>query len=162
MIEMNDEQKRAFFQGWHDQWIAPELERRFGATGVPDNFKIRQCLILLPDIQKPIVQFNDEFGWRVENPKLTEGKTLTDIGIGNTIYLYDILAIDNVLAPTINDKRVAFMFLYWAGFEYKIFIDLLPLQPDYNVDDERFKFDGTVIAQYLQTILVEMICPPKN
>ncbi len=157
MVEMTDEQRQVFFQNWYNQWIQPELDRRFGETGVPTNFRIYECLILLPKGQPHIIQFNDEVGWHLESIELAAGKTLIDIGIEGFIQIYDILRIGNVLPPKVNGTRVAFMFLYWDGFESQLFIDFIPNQPDFDPDDERFKFDDRVIAHHLQNKLIERV-----
>lgn len=154
---MTDEQKQVFFDNWHNQWIRPEIDKRFDSTGVPDNFKIRECLVMLPRGQSPIVQFNDEFGWMVQNPNMSNGKILADFEVGQPIHLYDILKIDGVLPPTVNGERVAFMYLYWDGFHYQLFVDFLPNQPDYDSNDDRFTFSGSVIAHHLQNIIIERI-----
>ncbi len=101
---------------------------------------------MLPIGQPPIVQFNDEIGWRVENPKLASGKMIADIGIGEPVHIFDVLSIDKVLPPTVNDKPVASMFLYWGGFEYHLF-----------TDDQNFEYGSKFIANYLQNWLIERV-----
>lgn len=157
MIEMTGEQKREFLQNWHNEWIQPELERRFGDIGPPDSFKIRECLITFPNARTPVVQFNEEIGWTVEQPHVADGKKLADFVVGEPVGIYQILRIEHVLPPTIDDERVAFMYLYWSGFEYQLFIDFLPNQPGYDPNDERFAFKGETIAQHLQDILIERV-----
>lgn len=157
MINMSNEQKKEFFQNWHDQWIKPELNRRFGETGIPENFVIRECLVTFPKGQVPIVQFDGEFGWHIQNPKLVGGKTPGDFGIGQPIHIYDILSIDSVLPPMIDGERVSFMYLYWDGFAYHLYVDFVPNQPEYDPNNEIFKFDGSVIALHLQNMLVERV-----
>jgi hypothetical protein len=157
MIELTDEQKREFFQNWHNQWIQPELERRFGTDGVPETFQMRECLITFPTGKTPKVQFNKEFGWMVEQPHIGDRKKLPDFAVGEPVSIYQILSIKNVIPPTIDGERLAFMYLYWDGFEYRLFVDFLPNQPDYDPKDERFAFRGEAVAQHLQDILIEKV-----
>jgi len=151
------EELHLFFQNWHNQWIEPELKRRFGAAGIPSDFKIRQCLIKLPKDSKAIVEFNNEFGWDVENPTLANGKQLEEFfTTGKPVHLHELLDIGTLQPPTVEGERIAFMYLYWNGLSYNIYSDFLPLQPDYDSNDEKFRFDGRAIANHLKTILFEL------
>lgn len=154
---LNEQERQLFWQTIHRQWIQPELDKRFGTTGLPSNFKIHECLILLPKDRAPIVQFNKEFGWLVENPKLARGKKLADMDFYQPIYLTEIAVIDNVLPPMIDGERVAFIYLYWSGHGYISFSDFRPLELDYDPIEEKTKFDGRVIADHLMDILFEQV-----
>lgn len=155
MIEMTEEQKKVFFQNWHNQWIQPELDRRFSKTELPTDFKIRQCLVKLPKNQKPIVEINDEVGWAIENPHMANGKNIADFEFGEPVFLHDFMQITKVLPPTITGERIAFMYLFWDGFTYQLYVDFLPNQEDFDPDDKRFQFDGRVIVRHLQNIIIE-------
>jgi hypothetical protein len=153
MVDMNDDEKRVFFQNWHDQWIQPELNRRFGETGMPDDFRIREVLIKLPSNQAAIIEINDEIQWELKC-KVSEDLL---VELDQIVYLHEAVNIEEVMPPIVEGKRVAFMYLYWDGFKHRLFVDFLPNQPDYDISDQRFKFDGTVISQHLQNWLIERV-----
>lgn len=150
MQNMTEEQKQRMFLNWHNQWIVPELERRHGKDNIPEDTKVTECLVLLPKGQTPIVKFNGEFGWSVKDPGLSDGRSIADLEIGQSVYLYDILTIDNVLPPTVDGVRVAFMYLFKGEMGWQLYVDFIPNQPDYDPHDESNKFDGTIIAHHLQ------------
>lgn len=107
-MNMTKEQLGVFFQDWHGQWVQPELNRRFGEAGTPSDFKIRQCLIRLPKAGAAIVEFNNEFGWTVENPTLGDGRQLQEFfTTGTPVHLHELLDIGTALRPTVNAECVA-------------------------------------------------------
>ncbi len=117
--ELTQEQKDLFHQAIHSRYIQPEIDRRTLAGEISEGFAIREYLILFPISQPPIVKFNDEFGWLVKNPKLSDGRNLE---INRTYYLHDIVKIDTVLAPTVKDKHFPFLYGHHNGFSWVIFV----------------------------------------
>lgn len=157
MIDLNDEQKNTLFQTLHVQWIQPEIEKRFGNNGPPDTFRILKYLVKLPKNREPIIQFNEEFGWLVPNPEMPMGRTLDDLNIGERITLSDIIKITNVLPPTVDGERVAFVFLSKQEKNTFLYFDFDPNDPDYTPDKEQFKFDGSAIAAHLQRVILNRV-----
>jgi hypothetical protein len=148
---MLDEQgSQNFAQQMHEFWIQPELDRRFGETGIPANFQIRQCLVKLPKKQPPVVQFNDEVGWEIEHPQLAPG---IEMEVGKHILLHEFVKIGRVLPPSIEGQQVAFVYLFWDGFTYQCYFDFTPNWSDYDPS----AFDGSVIADFLQKSIVERV-----
>lgn len=145
-IILTQAQKDAFFQSIHDRYIQPELDRRFGNDGIPDGFAIREYLIMFPVGQPPVVKFNDEFGWLVQNPELSDGRKVEDLELNEPVYIHEILSIDTVLAPKIDDKHVFFLYGHNNGFGWVIFVG----SPD---DPSKNKY----IAHHLQQVVVERV-----
>lgn len=83
-----------FFQEIDRLWIQPELKRRKSEGTLANDFRIRECLIRLPEGRPPIVEFNDEFGWYVEHPELAPG---IEMEAGQIVYLYDVIKLGKVL-----------------------------------------------------------------
>jgi hypothetical protein len=150
---LNESGAKTFFEQMHNMYVQPELGKRFGNAGIPNSFKIQQCRIKLPIDKSIIVEFNDEVGWEFENPILAPGSKME---IGKPIYLHEILSLGKILPPSVEGKRVAFIYLYWSGFRWECFVDFLPNQPDYDPNDARFKFDGIAIEKHLHNWMVEM------
>ena len=60
----------------HDTFVQPEIEYRKTTGKLSDDFRIFECRILLPQDQSPIVpivQFNNEVGWRTRDYCLAPG-----------------------------------------------------------------------------------------
>jgi hypothetical protein len=129
------------------EYIRPEIERRKANGGLPDNFQVRECLIKLPGDRPPLIYFNEEFGWSVK-PKLAPG---IEMEIGQAIYLHEVMDIEEVLPPTVDDKRVTFIYLFWNGHSYSIVVD--PYHPVFS--DHPFDA-GEFIAAHLRNHFKEM------
>lgn len=140
-----------FFSHLHELWIQPEIDRRKTEDRFPDGFQIRECLIRLPKDGSPIVEFNDEFGWKTESPELAPG---IQMEIGKPIYLHNLIRIGKVLPPMVNNERVAFVYLYWDGWAYSAVFDFSPTWPDFNSDEDDFQL-GEIIAHHIGRQLVE-------
>src|SRR5436190_4235443 len=139
------------FKQVHDLWIKPELDRRWSATGIPAGFKIYRCLVRLPAGQPAIVQFNEEVGWVAET-RMVNDRPLVP---GDDVFLHDVERVKTVQPPEVDGKRVAFVFLYYAGNSYSLIFDFSPNSADgedNTPDDWAF---GEAIAEYLQAVLVE-------
>ena len=153
---MLDEQgMQTFSREIHTLWIQPELDRRFSETGIPAGFQIRQALIKMPHNQPAIVEFNDEVHWAAENPKLAGGRTIADIDIGEPIYLHELISIDNVLPPFVDDKRVAFVYLFWSGHSYSVVFDFSPNDPDFKPENDNFEL-GKAIGEHMSNVFKEL------
>jgi hypothetical protein len=145
-VELTQEQKNTFFQSLHTLYIQPELDKRFGSNGLPEGFQIREYLIMFPVGQPPVVKFNDEFGWLVDDPALSDGRKIQELDINQPIHLYDILKFSTVLAPKIDDKHVFFVYGHWNGFGWSVFVGS-PDDPAKNA----------YIARHLQLVLIERV-----
>jgi hypothetical protein len=129
------------FEFVHKTYIRPELERRNAQGKLPDSFHVHGCLILMPGNRPPIIYFNEEIGWSVK-PKLAPGIEMTE---GQGIYLHEIVDIEEVLPPTIDGKRVSFIYVFWNGLSYSLIVD--PYHPDFL--DRSFD-SGQYIADFLR------------
>lgn len=133
-------------------WIDPEIDRRFGDTGVPEGFVLREALIKMPKDQPPLVQFNNEIGW------IGHTKVAADVEVeaGDPIYLHQIEHIADVNPPEVDGTRVAFVYLHWTGYDalYNIIFDFTPNHPDYDASESEFTL-GKAIGNHLQYKLVE-------
>lgn len=149
---MDTEIQSKIWQEIHDTWIEPELEKRRVSGNLPDNFKIRECLITMPKDRAAVVAFNDEFGWSAK-AKRGDGSEFTP---GAVVYLHEIQEIESVYPPEVDGQRVAFIFIYWNGLCYQILCDFTPNWPDAQLTPEKKDWRlGEVIAQHLQAHLAE-------
>jgi hypothetical protein len=139
-----------FFNQINQLWVNPEIESRKGKGILPDSFSINKCLITFPNDKAPIVKFNDEFGWEATARKVP-GKSFKK---GQAIYIYDISSIEKVKLPTIDGKRVAFIFFIVCELDaFKIIFDFSPNHPNFDPkNDEPIERE---IAGLLQERLVE-------
>lgn len=150
---MLDERGLQTARNIHDQFIQPEIERRREVGALSDDFRIRECLIRLLKGQAPIVDFNNEVKWRAE-PKLAPGLDLQQFEFGRVVHLHEVVAFNRVYPPEVDQRRVAFIFLFWTGTEYAAVFDFSPNLPDFDPDSE---FDlGQVIADHLNNKIVEI------
>jgi len=134
-------------------FIQPEIDRRQRAGMLPDRFRIRQCLIRLPKGRPPIVEFNNEFGWRVK-PQLAPTVDPASMALDRPVYHHEVAAIENVYPPEVDGRRVAFICLFWTGYEYAAVFDFSPNHPEFDPKQE-FEL-GQVIADHLQRRMVEI------
>jgi hypothetical protein len=150
---LSQEATTNLFNNIHRLWIDPEIVRRKASGSLPPDFKILRCLVRLPQDKAPIIQFNDEIGWvvKIEPPA---GMTIAK---GQEIYLHDIKKIVAVEPPTVDEKRVAFVFLFWAGQHYSIIFDFSSNVPDeFLSPEEKAKWTySDPLASLLQSLLVE-------
>jgi hypothetical protein len=141
-----------FFNHTHDLFIRPELDTRKLENRLTDDFRIRECLIRLPQNKPPIVEFNNEFGWDLENPELAPGITLEP---GKPFYLHELVSVGKVLPSVVDDKRVAFVYIFWTGFGFSIVFDYQPTSPDFDPEKDDFGL-GEAIALHLRLNVIEM------
>jgi hypothetical protein len=88
----------------------------------PEAFKIYNCLIKLPHDAPPVVEFNEEIHWLAKaKPGGIDGFTP-----GDPVYLDQLDRIETVEAPEVGGKRVAFLYLFWAGQSYRLIFDFSP------------------------------------
>src|SRR5258708_3782100 len=92
-----------FFNQTHELYIEPELNRRKANGTLAENFRVRECLIRLPQTQPPIVEFNDEFGWLMK----FKAPSNVEIEANQLVYLHEVEALNQALPPTVNGERVA-------------------------------------------------------
>jgi hypothetical protein len=141
------------FDSVHRLWVEPELDRRREAGTLPDDFKIRRCLVRLPKDHGPIVEFNEEVTWQAK-AKTAKGIEFVK---GEPVHLPQVDYIESVQPPTHDGVRVAFLFLYWNGVGWQIVFDFTPNSPsaEYESDDDDEWELGRSIAEYLNQILRE-------
>lgn len=151
---MDTKVQAQIWQEIHNTWVEPELEKRRASGNLPDDFKIRECLITMPKDRAAIVAFNNEFGWRAK-AKRGDGSKFTP---GEAVYLHEIHEIESVYPPEVDKQRVAFIFIYWNGLSYQILCDFTPNWPDEQLTSEEKEWRlGEVIARYLQAHLTEKV-----
>jgi hypothetical protein len=151
---LNEQGKQNAMKQIHDMWIAPEVERRRAAGLLPDDFKIRTCLIKLPHDKPPIIEFNEQVGWRAE-PRMATGVSLTH---GEAVYLHEIAGIETVEPPEVDGERVAFVFLFWTGMDYSALFDFTPNWDDEEVPAEAQEWAfGKRLAEYIEATLTERV-----
>lgn len=123
---LSEQGSQNLFNQIHVNWVAPELERRRKAEMLSEDFRIRRCLIKLPNGADPVVEFNDEISWMalVKKPTGIAYKT------GDPVHLSQIEGIESVEPPSHDGKRVAFIFLHWNGKTWQIILDSTPNLPD--------------------------------
>jgi hypothetical protein len=133
------------FSDLHRLFIEPELRRRQEAGALPENFRIRCCLVLLPRDRAPVVTFNDEVGWEA---RMQLGPGFAG-AVGDPVFLAQFQAVDAVRPPTIDGKRVACIYLYRGAGCWKLLWDASPnLPPEFGVVDEGAEWPlGKLIAQ---------------
>src|SRR4051812_14079612 len=141
-----------FFDTMYQRYIPPEIERRRAEGNLPADFAIMTCLIRLPKDQTPIIEFNGEFGWEVKSPKLAPGVVME---AGHLVLLRDVDKVGDVIPPTCNGCRVAFLFFYWNGRGYEYVYDASPDLPGFDPKVDVFPA-GKVIARYLQFYLIQV------
>ena len=77
-------------QAIHEKYILPEIDNRWGGLdNLPDGFKIRECIILVPIGSDPIVRFNREIGWEAEL-QVSSDKLLNE---GDIIYMHEVVKV---------------------------------------------------------------------
>lgn len=146
---LDEEGYRNFFNQIHELWIEPEIERRRQSASLPEDFLIRQCLIRMPSDKSPIVEFNEEIGWTAQVKRGDEGP----FEVGQAVYLSDIVEVEDVDAPEVDGKRVAFVYLSFVRGAYRIIFDFSPNGPD-DPDLQKWTL-GRSIAETLQLRLLE-------
>src|SRR5690348_15520699 len=103
-------------------WVIPEIEHRRREGRLPDEFRIRRCLIKMPVSQPPVVEFNEEIHWLalVRKP----------VGIAfakdDPIFLSQVEQVETVNRPEIDGKPVAFIYIYSTGTSWKVVFDSSP------------------------------------
>jgi hypothetical protein len=140
------------FQNIDRDFIQPEISRRKTEGEFPQDFKIWECLIRLPKDRPSIVEFNQEFGWRVQ-PEMAPGTTLE---MGRVVYAHEVQKLAKVLPPEVDGKRVAFIYLFWSGYWYNVLFDFSPNDPAFDPDQGEFEL-GKVIADHLQQKMIEIV-----
>lgn len=136
-------------------WIQPEVSRRAQAGTLPKGFRISRCLIRLPRDRAAIVEFNEEIGWIVSARKPPE----TAFDKGQKVFVHEIVEITAVMPPTVDGRRVAFVYVYGTGNAWQIIFDFTPNVPENLIPEEEKKTWSlsSVIAESLQAILIERV-----
>ncbi len=141
-----------FFNQIVQLWVNPEIERRKQNGTLSDPLFIQKCLITFPKDNPPVVKFNDEFGWQVWAKKAPG----TAFEKGQAIHLHEIVSIEKVKFPVVDEKPVAFIFLVRDDVDaFKIFFDFSPNHPDFQPSTQEDSLLAKQIAELLQAKLVE-------
>lgn len=132
----------------NNQWVGPEIERRKAEGRLPNDFRIRHCLIKLFGDQQSIVEFNDEIHWIVKAKK--------PLGLafksGSPVFLSQLERIISVERPTVDAKPVAFLYIHSAGPNWEILFDG---DPHRTCDTDEWE-TGKRIAESLNLEFKEM------
>jgi hypothetical protein len=150
---LDDTGKQNLFDQINRIWVEPELARRKDSGSIADDFKIRACLVRLPQGAPPIVEFNDEIGWEVKIRKSVD----LELTKGDPVLFSQVQYIEAVLPPMHNGVAVAFFFLFWNGIAWTVLFDCSPNLPDSPepIDDEDEWTYSPSIANYLNAVLRE-------
>lgn len=131
-------------------WIKPELEKRHNDNSIDKNFKFDRCLIKFPKNEAVIVNFNEEVGWMAIIRKDHDAS----FNKGDPVRIHQINEIIEVKPPTVNDKRVGFVFLHIVDGEWRIFFDFTPNHENLENTNENWEL-GKEIAKSYQNYLEE-------
>lgn len=148
-IELNEQNLQ---QQIFNYWIKPELDRRFGDDGIPEDFTISKVLILLPPGRSPIVQFDKEIKWGVD----VELAPNVHLGKGDEPLLYQFTRVLSINPPKLEEKWVSFIYAFWIGHELKVHFDFRPSHPDFekHIDDYKLSSD---VSDHLHTEMKDKI-----
>jgi len=154
-LALDEQAAKNLFEQIDKLWIQPEISRRAHAGTLPKDFRISRCLIRLPRDRAPIVEFNEEIGWIVSARKPPD----TAFDKGQAVFLHEIVKITAVMPPTVDGRRVAFVYVFAAGNAWQIIFDFTPNVPENLIPEEEKKTWplSSVIAESLQAILIERV-----
>ncbi|GAB4377013.1 MAG: hypothetical protein Kow00121_25330 [Elainellaceae cyanobacterium] len=104
-------------------YLMPEIKKRRDEGKLSNEFRVKQCLIKLPQNREPVVLFNDEVSW------LLSVVVSEAVQAGDTPYLHQLTEFHSVDLPEENGERVAFIFLkHRIDDKYDIIFDATPNQ----------------------------------
>lgn len=149
-----------FFNQIMDLWISPELEKRRENNAIDKDFKFDRCIIKFPKGKEIIVNFNDEVGLMAVVRKDHE----SSFNKGDPISIHHVNEILEVLPPTVDDKRVGFVFLHVVNGRWEIFFDFTPNDDHWKDTKEDWAL-GKAIAESYQNLLEEktiLVFPGAN
>lgn len=148
----DEEASNNLFNNIMKMWVNPELDRRLNEERIHAR-DISRCLILLPNGQKPIVQFNEE--GRLD---AVARIALKNFEYGSIMYLHDIVEILHIRPPKLDRKRVAFVYMILVDMQWYVFFDFSPDHSDYATerDDKNWSM-GKDIAKAENLRLQERI-----
>jgi hypothetical protein len=133
-------------------YFEPELSSRKAAVKLPEEFKVFECLIRLPENSNPIIEFNDEIGWEAE-PLLVSGNNLV---VGQPYFAHDVVGLKKILPPKVEDKYVAYIYFFWNGYNFVLLEDNTPTQ--INLNPGIASFDGhNLILQHINNKIMEKV-----
>jgi len=102
-------------------YVVPEIKKRRDERKLPNEFRVKQCLIKLPRNREPIVLFNNEVNWLVY-VAMSEA-----VQAGDIPYLHQLTNFESVVLPEENGERVAFIFVkHRIGDKFDIIFDATP------------------------------------
>lgn len=133
-------------------WVNPEIERRKQNGNLQGSLIIDKCLITFPVGCPAIVKFNDEFGRQVWMKKAPG----TSFQKGQPIHLHEVVSIEKVKLPSIDEKPVAFVYFVREGVDtFNIFFDFSPNHPNFQPSTQENTPLAKQIADSIQGKLVE-------
>ena len=128
-------------------------EQTAGGRNTSRDFKIHRCLIKFPKGAEPVVELNEEIIWvaTIKQPKDASFEP------GGQVFLWQVESVETVDPPTHNGERVAFIFLYWTGIDWRLIFDCTPNIPGdayqpCDTDDWQL---GRTIADSINLVLHE-------
>jgi hypothetical protein len=114
----------------YNQYILPEIKRRIREKTLAQDFKFWDCLIKILQNGNPIILFDNDCGWKFDSVTADvlpffRGDIISPVAYGK---------IERVALPTIEGKRVAFIFVFWNasgdGMQFDILTDDTPSVED--------------------------------
>ena len=139
-----------FFDQIMELWVSPELEKRQKNNSINRNFKFDRCIIKFPKDKEPIVNFNDEAGFIA----IVQPDRESSFNKGDPIRIHHVNEILEVLPPTVDDKRVGFVFLHVVNGNWRIFFDFTPNDDHWQDTGKNWPL-GKDIAESYQNLLEE-------
>ena len=91
--------------------------RKTGKIG--EDFKVLQCLIKLPQKEKPVLTFNGDISWIMKS-------NTAHMKEGQWVYIWDLKKIFDVEFPKHKGLKVAYIFFFYTGIDYSIIFDFSP------------------------------------
>lgn len=149
-LERDPEAFRNLFRQLTQEFIQPEIEKRRSRGELPDEFRVRKCLILLGSLLNPLVLFNEEANWTVGIfPNFSGTPT-----VGMNVNYYEIKDIHTVQRPLQNGDSASFAYLYHTMSGYSILLDIIPHEITPEQDAERWELE---VAPQIIEIIKESI-----
>lgn len=133
-------------------WIQPELDVRFGDSGIPEGFTISNVLILLPTGHRPIVQFDKEIRWGAD----VELPPNVQLEQGDEPLLYEISKVHSFNPPKHEGRWVSFIYAFFVGNELKAHFDFRPSHPDFEQHESDYYLSSDV-SDHLNVEMMDSI-----
>jgi len=147
---LDDSGSQNLFNQIKKLWIEPEFDKRLKDGSIDKNFTVNRCMVKFPKEGSVVVNFNDEVRWMAIIRKDHDAS----FNKGDPIHIHQVNEILDVKPPTIDNKRVGFVFLHIVDGMWRIFFDFTPNHDNLKEADEDWQL-GKEIAKSYQNYLEE-------